>query len=128
MTKLDFIPTGNWGGGPLIRLYQFEAADLVALREACLSLAEGRLREIHLHTQPWIKSVDGCQFILRLAAANRGAVIPPPGQPWVMEHTIEGWFDVAGRIQSMENAPPGHFNWLNEDGDVEVLLSQSGTW
>ncbi|MFG0285345.1 MAG: hypothetical protein ACF8R7_13075 [Phycisphaerales bacterium JB039] len=129
MLKLEYLPDGS-DDCPLIRLYGFDAGDVVALRRLCLALAEGRVREASLDSQRWAHAIGGCRLTLRAGAANRGVKTPVAGSPFVMEYAREGegWLEVADKLAPFVADRPGGFQWLTDEGDVKVLISWSGLW
>jgi hypothetical protein len=125
--KLEFLAEGS-PDCPLIRLYDFLAADAQRLKELFDCLATGSRTNISLHRQPGIEPVDGCQLNLRVD--NRNAGIVQKG-PFVFECNLTQarWSDIASLTESFcEVARPNTHQWLNEDGRVSLLLSPDGRW
>ncbi len=125
--KLQFLPDGS-PDCPLIRLYDFEAAAALRLKELFDCLAVGSRTSISLHEQNGIEPVDGCQLNLRVGKRDTGIV---PKGPFTFECdlTPEGWADVALLIEPFcEAAKANTYQWLNEDGQIALLLSPAGTW
>jgi hypothetical protein len=129
MFTLEYLPDGS-DDCPLIRLYDFEAADVVALQDLCLALAEGRAREISLDSQPWVHAIGGCRLTLRAGVANRGLTTSIAGEAFVMEYTREGggWLEVADKLAPFVTDRLGGFQWLTNEGDVNLLISWDGFW
>lgn len=129
MFTLEYLPDGS-DDCPLIRLYDFEAADVVALQDLCVALAEGRVLEASLDNQPWVHAIGGCRLVLRAGVENCGVKFPIAGAPFVMEYTPggEGWLEVADKIAPFVADRPGGFQWLTNEGDVNVLISWDGLW
>lgn len=129
MFMLEYLPDGS-DDCPLIRLYDFEAADVVALQDLCLALAEGRVREVALDHQPWVHALGGCRLTLRAGVANRGVKAAVAGAPFVMEYMPEGegWLEVADKLAPLVADRLGTFQWLTNEGDVNVLISWDGHW
>lgn len=129
MFKLEYLPDGS-DDCPLIRLSDFETADVVALQELCIPLAEGRVREASLDSQAWVHAIGGCRLTLRAGIANRGVKVPIAGAPFVMEYTPEGegWLEVADKLAPFVADRVGGFQWLTNEGDVNVLISWDGLW
>ncbi len=125
--KLQFLPDGS-PDCPLIRLYDFEAADALRLKELFDCLATGSRTSISLHEQKGIEPVDGCQLILRVGKGDTGIVQKGPFT-FECDLTPAGWADVALLIEPFcEAAEANTYQWLNEDGQISLLLSPAGTW
>jgi hypothetical protein len=125
--KLQFLPHGS-RDCPLIRLYDFEAADVLRLKELFDSLATGSRTDISLHEQKGIEPVDGCE--LNLPAGNGDTGIVQKG-PFASECdlTPARWADVASLMEPFgEAAEANTYQWLNEDGQISLLLSPNGMW
>jgi hypothetical protein len=125
--KLQFLPDGS-PDCPLIRLYDFEAADVVRLKELFDSLAAGSRTDISLHEQKGIEPVGGCQLKLRVGKRDTGIVQKGPFT-FECDLTPARWADVASLTEPFgEAAEANTYQWLNEDGQISLLLSPNGTW
>lgn len=91
--KLQFLPDGS-ADCPLIRLYDFEAANAMRLKELFDCLAIGSRMDISLHEQKGIEPVDGCQLNLRVGKRDIGIV---QRGPFTFECDLSpaGWAEVA---------------------------------
>ncbi len=125
--KIEFLADGR-ADCPLIRLFEFELADIEKLRAACHDLAERRIDEFVLHDQPWVTSVGGCRFVWCARAHDVGVMLPSSGAPFVLEFSDEGWREIEDKLLPFLWTSQNRFNWLTNEGDVEVLFSHSGTW
>jgi hypothetical protein len=112
---------------PLIRLYGYEAPDVVALRDLCVALAAGQVREVALEQSEFVCAIEGCRLLLRAGRFNRGITTPKPAEPFVMEYTEEGWLEVAEKITPFVDGSSG-YQWLTEEGDIDLLISRNGLW
>lgn len=126
MLTLEYLPDGS-EDCPLIRLYGFEAADVVVLRDLCIALADGRIREVSLQSQPWVRVIDGCSLVLRAGGSNRGIVASRVQGEFVMDYTAEGWLEVSEKLAPFINGASG-FQWLTNEGEVGALISWNGGW
>lgn len=127
MITLEYLHEGS-EDCPLVRLYNFERSDVVALRDLCRALAAGRMQEVSLENQTWVNAIGGCSFVLRASRFDLGVNIPKSGTPLVMEYSDEGWRAVAEKIAPFFRDGFGDFQWLTNEGDVNVLLSRDGLW
>ena len=126
--KMEFIDDEGVHDCPLIRLFQFETEDVIWLREMFDSLASGSQTFIPLHEQKGIEAVDGCRLDLRVGTRDMGIIQKGP-LTFECTLTTEGWSEVASLAEPFcEAAKPGTFQWLNDDGDVSLLLSPDGLW
>ena len=93
------------------------------------ALSSGSEQHIGLHDQFGVEAIGGCQLDLRLGKRDTG--IEPTG-PCSFEYvlTSKGWGKAADLAQPF--CEPGnlneHYQWLNEDGKVSLLLSPTGRW
>ena len=124
--KIEFLPDGAQAC-PLIRLFAYRPGEVTQLRRACRELADGQIAEFVLHDQPWIEPVAGCRFIWRVSAEDRGVVLPARESPFVLEFSDEAWREVEDKLLPFAEGSGG-FNWLTNEGDINVLISESGQW
>ena len=125
--KMQFLPDGS-PDRPLIRLYDFEPADALLLKELFDSLANGLRTDVSLHEQKGIEPVDGCQLSLRLGKRDTGIVQKGPFT-FECDLTPAGWADVASLTEPFSEAAEANtYQWLNEEGQISLLLSPDGKW
>jgi hypothetical protein len=132
--KLQFIPDGP-KDCPLIRLWDFEPAEALRLKQMFDSMALGSQTHISLHDQQGIETIDGCQLSLSVGKHDYG--IAQMG-PLVFECvlTAEGWADLAGLTEPFCSLPEpfcsltdgNTFQWLSNNSKISLLLSPRGTW
>jgi len=123
--KIASFPDGS-DACPLVRLFHFRPGEVERLRQACRKLADGRCA-VALHDEAWVESVDGSRLVLRAAADDAGATKCAHAPDFVLELSSEGWREVEEKVIALQTGTDG-WNWLAEDGDVRVLVSQSGHW
>lgn len=124
--KVEFLAEGA-AECPLIRLFDYRAGELERLLIACSELGDQRRAEFPLHDQPWVESVAGCQFTWRAGARNAGVQLPASGTAFVLELAGEAWREVSDKLLPFIDGSGG-YNWLTNEGDVNVLISRDGTW
>jgi hypothetical protein len=125
--KLQFLADAT-PHRPLIRLYNFQAADAQRLKELFDSLANGSRTDVPLHEQLGIEPVDGCQLNLRVFKRNSGIVQAGPFT-FELGLTAARWSDVASLTEPFcESARANSYQWLNEEGKISLLLSPDGRW
>jgi hypothetical protein len=125
--KLEFLADGS-EGCPLIRLYGFDLAGALRLREAFRSLADGVRQDIPLHEEWWIETVEECHLDLRLGVRNLGVVQRLP-MKFECVLTAQAWMEIVGLTDPFCTHQDGElYRWLNRDGEVLLLLSPTGKW
>lgn len=125
--KIEYLD-GDRPPLPLVRLFDFRAEEVNALRDACTDLADGRKPEFAVHEQPWAKPLKGCRFIWRASKKDVGVRIPALDQPLVLEYSEEAWREVEGKLSRFIEPGRNTFSWLTMEGDVDVLISMDGNW
>jgi hypothetical protein len=125
--KLEFLASGS-PDCPLIRLYDFDNAAVVLLREVFRRLSDASVSNTPLHEQKAIEAVDGCRLDLRLGSRDSGIVQTGPLR-FECILTTEGWSEVVDLMEPFcESENMKGYQWLNEDGEVSLLLSPGGLW
>lgn len=124
--KVEFLAEGS-PDCPLIRLYDYHSGELERLSAACRELVEGRRNEFLLHEQEWVESIGGCRFTWRSALRDVGVRLPAAGDHFVLEFSDEAWREVEDKLRPLQDGSGG-FQWLTNEGDVEVLISLGGGW
>lgn len=127
LIKMEFLD-GNTGDLPLVRLFGFEPASLYLLRWICGALVGRWTDELDLNEAPWLEVIGNCHFVWRRTEQDRGVWRPADGEPFVLELSREAWIEVDGKISSLEASPDPGYNWLCDEGEIDVLVSQSGRW
>jgi hypothetical protein len=125
--KLQFVADGS-PDCPLIRLYEFHAAEAVRLKGLFDRLADGSLTGVWLHEQTDIEPVDGCQLHLRVDSWDIG-IVQKSASTFECSLTPKRWSDVAALAEPFCKAVRANtYQWLNEDGEISLLLSPDGGW
>lgn len=131
--RMEYLHEGS-PDCPLIRLYDFDSVEIERLCDLFRSLSAGDSCGAGLHEQPYIEAVGECRLTLRVG--NRDQRIVPSGRScfeWIL--TAAGWewvWELASSFADQGcSAKPGgnyYWQWLNRDGNVSLLLSQTGQW
>jgi len=125
--KMEFLAEGS-ADRPLIRLYDFDVVGARRLREAFRSLADGTRRTIPLHEEWWIEPVDECRLTLRLGVRNLG-VVQRVSTSFDCVLTKDAWRDGASLTDPFCEAELTRSDtWLDQNGEIALLLSPSGLW
>src|SRR5260370_41847386 len=112
---------------PLIRLYEFNHAEVRQLRELVRSLVSGTRQGVSLQKEAWAQPIDGCSLELRLGNRDRGIRQVSPLK-FECTLTSDGWSNVEGLLDPFCEADVSGFQWLTHDGRVPVLMSRDGQW
>jgi hypothetical protein len=123
--KIEFLSDGA-DACPLVRLSHFRPDEVEQLRQACRNLADGG-GAIALHDQPWVESIDGCRLVLRAAADDVGVTKSAHAPAFELALSSDGWREVEEKLMPFLT-DAGGWNWLTDEGDARVLISQSGQW
>lgn len=132
--------------GAVIRLHDFNHADLQQLGEALGDLADGVRSVIPLHELRFVQPLAGCRMTLQ--AADRDEGIHPSVDPnlfgWLRERgswqpyacllSRPTWSRVAASVESLHHLRllSGVYVWLHRhwesENEIHWLLSSDGTW
>jgi len=123
--KLEYLHEGS-PDCPLIRLYEFDRSEASRLKDVFSNLAKRTTSNISLDAQPFITAVNNCR--LGLTRGEHDIGIKGSGEVFECVLTSEGWKAVEGLTEPFCETELAGFQWLNEDGDVSLLLSPKGTW
>lgn len=113
---------------PLVRLYDFTAAEASALHAQLADLAAGRVDRVEVHGLPFVEVVGTCRLVLRVVRRDAGAVADASPGGFACGFTAGTWDNVAGLVEPFLVDPSG-YQWLADGpGDVALLLSGDGRW
>jgi hypothetical protein len=120
--KLEYLPAG-----PLIRLYEFNQAEVRQLRHLVRSLVAGDRQSVALQNEVWVEPVGRCCLTLQRGKRDQGVrQVEPLNFECVL--SSDGWWNVEGLLDPFcDSSPPG-FQWLTHDGRLPLLISQTGQW
>jgi hypothetical protein len=124
--KLEYLPDGS-SDCPLLRLYEFNHADVTRLIGLVRSRIVGDCQSIMLHDELWMESVGKCRLTLQLGKRNQGIrEILPVHFECVL--TPDGWRNVEGLLEPFCNSSATGFQWLTHNRPFSLLISKSGQW
>ena len=124
---LEFLPDGL-SDRPLIRLYGFDRIGAMRLREAFRALATCSRQSIPLHEEWWIEPVEECTLNLHVGARDLGVVERAPSK-FECVLTAGTWTDMISLVDPFcASESANSHQWLNEDGEISLLLSPDGQW
>lgn len=125
--NLDYLADGSLDC-PLVRLYDFPAAEADALRVAVAGLVAGTSERVQVHRLPFVQPLGECE--LTLIACGQGSDVNQLGGSARLEWRLrpETWDNVATLIEPFAAGAAG-FQWLNQGrGEVRILLSTGASW
>ncbi|MFH2064213.1 MAG: hypothetical protein ABIK15_03310 [Pseudomonadota bacterium] len=123
--KLEYIPEGSTDC-PLIRLYEFESSEAKEFHGLLTRLANGELNQVALHDLPFIAAIQECSLNLIADENNKGiSLINDNNFECLL--TVDNWSIVADLVVPFFDGTKG-FQWLDETGEISLLLSPSGKW
>ncbi len=124
--KLEYLADGA-PDCPLIRLYDFAAAEAAQLAATVGGLASGSVDRVETHRLPFVEPIDGCQLTLVRRSWDQAA-IRVGMSAFECGFTADTWGNVAGLIEPFAKGADG-FQWLGgSPGEAVVLFSASGGW
>jgi hypothetical protein len=126
--KLEYLADGS-PDCPLLRLYDFSAAEAVHLRAALIGLASGTAERVEVHQLPFIESVGGCRLSLVRKSWDQ-AVLKVGPSAFECAFTAGTWDNIAGLVEPFTESAGG-FQWLTGiPAEAALLLSASasGQW
>ncbi len=118
--RLSFLPDGS-PDCPLLMLSSLTVDDLAALRDAAGDLASGKRDAATLQGDPG----SDARLMLRVADRNVGIRRDPPAFECLLRRS--SWSNIEGLIEPFLSGASG-FQWLDDSGEVALLLSPTGTW
>ncbi len=124
--RLEYLPDGS-DDCPLVRVFAFTPAAVARLHAAVTALAAGDLSSVEGHHLPGVEAVPGCRLTLRTGKRDRGLVPLTGPDSFDCILTRDGWDNVAYRIEPSLSGCDG-YQWLDQTGDIALLLSWDGQW
>jgi hypothetical protein len=122
--KLEYLADGS---PPLVRLYEFNRAEVRQLRDLVSSLVSGTRQSVSLQKEAWAQSIGGCCLDLRLGNRDRGIhEISLLNFECIL--TSDGWSNVEGLLDPFCESEVAAYQWLTRDGLVPLLISRNGQW
>src|SRR5262245_26915269 len=117
--KVSFLRDSS--SGPVLMLSGCVLAELLALRDAARDLGEG--------VRDWaIVDADresDAALLLRVAERDIGILNTPPGCERQLRRSR--WTNTEGLIEPFRSGSSG-FQWLDDGGEVALLLAPEGKW
>ena len=124
---IDFIPDGA-AAAPLVRIRGNDPVAYQALHQALQSLTTGDATQVAIDQLPAI-APGSCRLLAAAAAWDRGVLDAGDGQSFLWLLTTTSWDNVNGLLQPFcDDEVTGGHQWLEQAGDIHVLVTRSGQW
>jgi hypothetical protein len=124
--RIDFLDKGS-ADCPLIRIYGFHPDECIRLKRVFERLARGEAQEICLNDLPGVEPANGFGLIAKTGKRDRGVLYDNHNAfEWVL--TPSTWDNVAGLIEPFCILGSGGYQWLEQVGEIGVLISRTGCW
>ena len=124
--KFEYLADGS-PDCPLIRLFEFNRAEVRSLRILVGSLVTGECQSVALQGEVWAESVGGCRLTLRRRAWNQG-IRELDSRDFECLLTSSGWSNIEGLLDPFCDSDTAGFQWLTHQGNVSLLISKNGQW
>jgi hypothetical protein len=125
--KLEYLSAGS-RDCPLLRLYDFTAAEANQLHKAIAALASGASERIELDRLPFVEPLGGCRLTLACRSSDQAVRREGGSTDFECGFTLGTWGQVADLIEPFAACTTG-FQWLaGSPGEASLLLSARGVW
>ncbi len=125
--KLEIVSAGS-PDCPLLRLYDFTAAEANQLHEAVAALASGASEWIELDRLPFVEPLGGCRLTLARRSWDQAVKRKGGSADFECGFTPGTWGQMADLIEPFAAGTTG-FQWLaGSPGEAPLLLSACGGW
>lgn len=132
--NLEFLPDGS-PDCPLIIFSWSVPEGAEQLRGALRGLASSSETAVEIHALPFISPVDGCQLSAHAAKEDVGArPLENAGNRFTWSLTRRSWqnaLDLLGTMTRQDvraDANGCRFQWLDDAGGIDVLISTHRSW
>ena len=124
--KIEYLSEGSLDC-PLIRIFDFSTEEAKALIGVVRNLGNAPNGTVAVHELPQVESVRNITLVFKTGEHNHGCNGAPPD--FECELTQTGWSNVEGLLEPFAASPSsGRYQWLDESGDVALLISPQGGW
>src|ERR1700722_8099049 len=117
--RLEYLAEGS-RACPLIRLYQFNVADVINLKQLVRSLIAGGRQRVVLHDEMWGETVGESRLALKRGTRDQG-VCQVGSLSFECVLSTDGWSNVEGLLEPFCSPHAAGFQWLTRNGSVSFL-------
>lgn len=125
---IEYFPDGS-ADAPLILVYGYSKMGARILFHAIQTIKEDKEIEIPIHRLCGYSGINNLKLTFKVGELNEG--IKQIGNlSFTCVLTPDGWDAVEFLLSPFwdRSAQPGHFQWLNKDGDISLLFSTYRGW
>jgi hypothetical protein len=128
--RIEYFGDGS-ADCPLVLIYGDDPSGAVILSEALSELSNLEQKRIALNNLPSFSSLDGCQLFASVAEWDAGVkMIQAPN---VLECFLRtsSWENIIGLLEpfcKVEKRSGTHFQYLDESGDIRLMISNERAW
>lgn len=116
---------------PLVLLYDADPAAVTSLSNALRRLSESSESRLAIHELPGFSSVAGCRLFASRSGTDIGVkMIQSPNQFECFLRALS-WENIVGLLEPFchkENITTRRFQYLDENGDIRLLISTERAW
>ncbi len=126
--EVEFIANGSQDC-PIILIHGSDRRDIQRLGECFDQLANGAIKDLDILTIPGFSSVHCRQLLAAVSSRDVGVQkIGPSFFKWKL--TPASWSNVAGLVEPFwrEELPSHRHQYLNQLGDISVIMSTDKSW
>ena len=127
--RLQFVREGK--DAPLMLIAGHDPVGLAALRDAARRLTVEIDERIVMEHLAGFSSLSGCSLVMTTGTKVKPGVTPVSRISFRWNRDPEGWAEVADLVEPFLHSLPGarnQFQYLENDGGINVVLSVDGSW
>lgn len=126
--QIEFFPDGS-EDCPLILIYGTDVSAVIAFREACANLANGKEQSFAVHELPGFNREESCKLTACVGKHDIGVLRIPEAGNFRWEVTRTSWLNVAGLLEPFCREQSGHAHqYLDRSSDITVIISTDRSW
>ena len=128
--RVEYFPDGS-ADCPLVLLYGAAPREAATLSKALRELSGSGENRLAIHELPGFSSVDGCRLFAARFRTDMGVkMIQSPNQFECFLRPVS-WDNIVGLLEPFcrdENTTGSRFQYLNENSDIRLLISNERAW
>ena len=126
--KIKYL--GETTNGKVIHLFDFSNDEVMEIKTLIDEMAEGKINRIAMHEHALVNARDNDHLTLRLGHENQGILYNNQNKEFTCALTKVGYENMSELILSFaeHSLEMEGFEWLDETGDVSLLISPSKRW
>ena len=130
MIRIELLEDGA-RNRPVLLIWGTQQAGFGSLQEAFERLATGQIREVDLGQLVGFQSVGGVRLVAAAGPSDLGARKTSSVGSIRWEARSSTWDNIAGLVEAFATAASEQqyrFQWLDQSGDAEVIVSTRRSW